>query len=128
MELIRLNLPGRKGETYIAPPVPITEEKKEAILRKLCLIGWIAWNSLPVEERLKINAMMERLSIYRAQMEAAGDNVKTLSGLMIKMEKEFHIPALRSLSYEMKYCEVIDLYREIAHRRNLGGGEAGKTE
>jgi hypothetical protein len=119
VELIKLNLPGRKGETYIAPPAPITEEKKEAILRDLHLIGWTAWNSLPVQERLKINEMMERLSIYRGQMEAAGNSYETLSKLMTQMEKEFHIPARRSISYEMKYCEVMELYREIAHRRNI---------
>ncbi|MBP2626311.1 MAG: hypothetical protein H6Q68_1022 [Firmicutes bacterium] len=39
----------------IAPP-PMTEAKKEKILRELQQSEWEAWNLMPVEERLKANA------------------------------------------------------------------------
>lgn len=43
----------------VAPPL-ISEEEKERRLREYYLAGWSAWNSLSVEERLRINAEYEK--------------------------------------------------------------------
>lgn len=42
----------------IAPP-PMTEEQKQAIIADWHHAAWEAWNLLPVEERLRINAEYE---------------------------------------------------------------------
>lgn len=41
---------------HVVIPPPMTEEAKEKILRGFYCNAWNAWNSIPVEERLRINA------------------------------------------------------------------------
>lgn len=45
-----------KTTVHIVAPPPMSEEAKEEILREYDRAFWAAWNSLPVEERLRINA------------------------------------------------------------------------
>ncbi len=41
---------------HVVAPPPMTEAEKEKILREFYHHAWNAWNSMPVEERLKMNA------------------------------------------------------------------------
>lgn len=41
---------------HVVAPPPMSEEEKEKILREFYLHAWNAWNSIPIEERLRINA------------------------------------------------------------------------
>lgn len=41
---------------HVVAPPPMTEAEKEKILYEFYYHAWNAWNSLTVEERLKINA------------------------------------------------------------------------
>lgn len=51
--------PGRKGVVHVVAPPPMTEAEKERIVCAYYEACWAAWNSLSVEERLKINAECE---------------------------------------------------------------------
>lgn len=44
---------------HIVAPAPMSEEEKEKRVQEFYLAGWSAWNSLPVEERLRINKRHE---------------------------------------------------------------------
>lgn len=63
--MVKLNLPGRKGETYIAFR---TEEQKAEIHRRLTIAAWAAWNSLPVEERQKMNLGVDLTKILQKRL------------------------------------------------------------
>ena len=41
---------------HVVAPPPMSEAEKEKILREFYHHAWNAWNSMPVEERLKMNA------------------------------------------------------------------------
>ncbi len=45
-----------KVVVHVVAPPPMTEEKKQKILAEFYKHAWTAWNDLPVEQRLKINA------------------------------------------------------------------------
>lgn len=42
------------------PPPPMTQEEIDKVLADFHRAGWELWNSLPVEERLRINAAAEQ--------------------------------------------------------------------
>lgn len=46
-----------KSTVHIVAPTPMTEEEKEKILFDFYTAGWAIWNSLPKEERVKINQL-----------------------------------------------------------------------
>jgi hypothetical protein len=48
---------------HIVAPPPLTEEEKAKRIREYYIAGWNAWNSLPVEERLRINAEYEKKEV-----------------------------------------------------------------
>lgn len=50
-----------KSTVHVVAPPPMTEEEKEKILREYDRAFWAAWNSLTVEERLRINQEAEEL-------------------------------------------------------------------
>jgi hypothetical protein len=41
---------------HVVAPPPMTEDEKEKILSQFYRHAWNIWNSLPVDERLRINA------------------------------------------------------------------------
>lgn len=49
-----------KAVIHVIAPPPMTEEAKEKILREFYRHAWNAWNLLPVEERLRINAEYDK--------------------------------------------------------------------
>ena len=48
-----------KAVIHIVAPPPMTEEQRQAILSDYYRAGWAIWNSLSVEEQLRINAEYE---------------------------------------------------------------------
>lgn len=44
-----------KTTVHVVAPPPMSAEEKQKRIREFHLAGWAAWNSLSVEERLKIN-------------------------------------------------------------------------
>jgi len=44
---------------HIVAPAPMSEEEKERRVKAFHLAGWSAWNSLPADERLRINKEYE---------------------------------------------------------------------
>lgn len=52
---------GKVIVNVVAPP-PMSEEEKERRLNAYYRAAWEAWNSLPVEEQLRINAECEKNS------------------------------------------------------------------
>ncbi|WP_371371444.1 hypothetical protein [Sporomusa aerivorans] len=67
MEMVKLNLPGREGETYIAFR---TEEQKAEIHKRLTIAAWVAWNLLSVEERQKMNLGVDLTKILQKRLFA----------------------------------------------------------
>lgn len=53
-------LPNRKAVVHVVAPPPMTAEQKEAVLYQFHQAGWEIWNSLSVEERLRINAECDK--------------------------------------------------------------------
>ncbi len=58
------------GETtvHIVAPPPMKEEEKEIILRQFHFAAWTAWNSLPVDERLKLNLGVDLTAILQHRL------------------------------------------------------------
>jgi hypothetical protein len=48
-----------KTIVHVVAPPPMAEAEKEQILAEFYRAAWQAWNALPVEERLRINAEIE---------------------------------------------------------------------
>lgn len=49
-----------KTTVHIAAPPPMTQEEIDRRVREFHIAGWNAWNSLPIEERLRINSESEQ--------------------------------------------------------------------
>ncbi|HMM22948.1 MAG TPA: hypothetical protein PKA10_19740 [Selenomonadales bacterium] len=49
-----------KVVVHVIAPLPMSEEEKQRRLDEYQRAAWDAWNSLPVEERLRINVEFER--------------------------------------------------------------------
>jgi hypothetical protein len=57
-EVIKYDVTYHLGNTvvHVVAPLPMTEDEKEEILLDFYNHAWSAWNSLSIEERLKINS------------------------------------------------------------------------
>lgn len=59
-----------KTTVYVVAPPPMTEEEKEKRLHEFHRAGWAAWNSLPIEERRKINLGVDLTKILQLRLQA----------------------------------------------------------
>ncbi|QDR80200.1 hypothetical protein SPTER_15180 [Sporomusa termitida] len=57
-----------KSTVHVVAPPPMSEEQKELVLVNLHKAAWTAWNSLPVEERLKINLGVDLTKILQRRL------------------------------------------------------------
>lgn len=50
---------GSKAVVHVVAPPPMSEAEKEKILKGVYAAFWACWDSIPVEEQLRINAECE---------------------------------------------------------------------
>lgn len=60
--------PGSKAVVHVIAPPPMSEEEKEKKIRAFYKAAWAAWNSLPEEERLKINLGVDLTKILQRRL------------------------------------------------------------
>lgn len=58
---------GKTTVNIVAPP-PMSEAEKEKVLREIHFAAWTAWNSLSVEERLKINLGVDLTKLLQRRL------------------------------------------------------------
>lgn len=56
---------GSKAVVHVVAPPPMTDEVKEKVLSEFHMAAWAAWNSFPVDQRLKINLGVDMTKILQ---------------------------------------------------------------
>jgi hypothetical protein len=67
---------GSKAVVYVVAPPLMTEAEKQQRLREFYLAAWAAWNSLPVEERVKFNLGVDLTKILQQRLQKLIDKVE----------------------------------------------------
>lgn len=62
--------PGSKAVVHVVAPPPMSKEEFEKRLREFHRAGWAAWNSIPVDKRLKINLGIDLTKILQKRLQA----------------------------------------------------------
>jgi hypothetical protein len=57
-----------KTTVHVVAPPPMSEEKRELVIRELHIAAWAAWNALPVNERLKLNLGVDLTKILQRRL------------------------------------------------------------
>ena len=58
-----------KTTVHVVAPPPMTEEEKEKRLHEFHQAAWAAWNSLPVDTRLKLNLGVDLTKLLQRRLQ-----------------------------------------------------------
>lgn len=61
--------PGSEAVVHVVAPPAMTYEAKGKIIREFHMTAWAAWNSLPIEKRLKINLGVNITKILQRRLQ-----------------------------------------------------------